>query len=794
MGVSDAQAMRFLAFTVSVWMGLLALGGSRAAVAVEPSTTQVEFFEKHVRPILVARCLECHGADKGEGGLRIVSRQSLLLGGDSGPAISPQRPDESLLLNAVGYLNEIKMPPSGKLPASEIESLQQWVADGAAWPETTASPPPSNPNDGFAVTPQQREWWAFQPVRKTALPEVDDKLWPGGAIDQFLLAAMEANEMAPSPEADRMVWLRRVTFDLTGLPPAPEEMQAFLSDRSPNAHAHVVDRLLASPAYGEKWARRWLDVVRYADYHDGDPQARDRACEPMEAWRYRDWVVRSFNADLPFDRFVVHQIAGDLLPSPEGLDFYADGLVATTFLSNGAWDRGDADKEKMVSDMVDDQIDTIGKAFLGLTLGCARCHDHKFDPISQADYYGLAGIFYSTRILKELGAKGGNYTLNRVPLAPAAYVQRRNEMVALLEQVNARLAELDKESPARPADDQERIRLVSERDQLESKMPPEPAYAEAASEGGVPGGLFPGIQDVPLHIRGSYTRLGEVVPRRLPVMFAGANQPPIVSGSGRLELANWIASESQPLTSRVIVNRLWQGHFSAGLAPTANNLGLSSQPPIHRELLDYLASELPARGWSLKDLHRKVVLSSAYRQAGLSDPSKSERDPENRRLSWFPSRRLDAEEIRDAMLFVSGQLDRSLGGPALPNLETSRRSLYVQTARWDKGTFASLFDAANPDASDEKRQVSTAAPQSLFLLNNSFTQLQASRFARRLAGEAGHSDEAVIAHTFRLAFCRPASGEELAIALSTVVEAEGEDRWRELAHFVLCANEFVYVD
>ena len=275
-------------------------------------------------------------------------------------------------------------------------------------------------------------------------------------------------------------------------------------------------------AYGQRWARHWLDVVRYADFHDGDPKARTASCEPLQAWRYRDWVVASFNRDLPFDKFIVHQLAGDTLPSPDGQDFYADGLVASTFLTNGSWDRGDADKEKMVSDMVDDNIDTVGKAFMGLTLGCARCHDHKFDPLLQTDYYALAGIFYSTHLLKDIGTKGGEYTVNRVPLASKASIAKREQQVKQLAELNAKLAGTDKkQTPKSPPDSPDRTALVKERDKLQSELLPEPPVAEAAQEGGTAGGLFPKIQDVPLHIRGSYTRLGIVIPGRMPVLFAG---------------------------------------------------------------------------------------------------------------------------------------------------------------------------------------------------------------------------------------------------------------------------------
>jgi hypothetical protein len=764
--------------------------------AVEPAALADDFFERDVRPLLVERCLPCHGGQKVRGGLKLTARAAVLKGGDSGPALVPGKPEDSLLVKAVEYGGDLRMPPTGKLPASEIARLRRWVQEGAPWPE-----PPQvaqAPGAAFQVTDEQRRWWAYQPVRVVPPPDVKDRTWARTEMDHFILAELEKHGLAPAAPASRQTLIRRATFDLTGLPPTPEEVDAFVTDSpGPDAFARVVDRLLASPAYGQRWGRHWLDVVRYADYHDGNAKARDLNCEPLNAWRYRDWVVSAFNRDLPFDQFLVHQIAGDLLPGPDGQDYYADGLVATTFLTNGCWDRGDSDKEKMVSDMVDDQIDTVGKAFLGLTLGCARCHNHKFDPVAQTDYYGLAGIFYSTRILKELGAKGGNYTLQRIPLAPRAVVARRDGQLKQLSTIKAKLAELDKKTPKPDAADPERVALVQERDRLQAELLPEPPLAEAAQEGGTPGGLFPGIQDVPLHIRGSYTKLGPVVPRHLPEFFAGTGQPKITAGSGRRELAAWVASPDNPLTARVIVNRVWQGHFGAGIVRTPNNFGKLSEPPSHPALLDWLAAGLVADGWSLKRLHRRIMLSAAYQQGGVVSRDLLARDPENRWLGRFAPRRLEAEAIHDAMLACAGQLDPAAGGPAAADLGTSRRSLYVQTARWDRSSFAMLFDAANPDASVEQRHVSTVAPQALFLLNHDFTLSQAKHLAERLAREVPADDTARIQRAFRLLFARPAGADEVAVARQ-VLASSGKDgpaaAWRDLAHVLLCSNEFVYPD
>ncbi|MFN7769546.1 MAG: PSD1 and planctomycete cytochrome C domain-containing protein [Planctomycetaceae bacterium] len=952
------------------------------SLAQEISPADLEFFEKQVRPVLAEHCLECHGGKKQQGGFSLANRELLLKGGDSGVALVAGKPEESPLLTALAYTGDLKMPPSGKLPESKIEALRQWIAKGAPWPANSplvGDPPSDSPRP---YTEKQTTWWAFQNVRDPALPEVRQSTWPRNAIDRFVLAKLEAEGLGPAPEANRSTWIRRVTFDLTGLPPTPEAVAAFVADESPQARERVVDRLLDSPAFGERWARHWLDVVRYADYHDFNPALRTASCEITEAWRYRDWVVSAFNRDLPFDQFIAHQIAGDVLPSPDEGEIYPDGLVATTFLSNGVWDRGDADKEKIVSDMVDDNIGVIGKAFLGLTLDCARCHDHKFDPISQADYYALAGIFYSSHILKELGEKGGEYTVNRVPLVGPTRLAERAGREQQLATLNVRLATLDREhrrqqlraggqplgttrftseagamhtladdhslsvsgplmkdrytleavvpagvevrflrleslpsaglpaggagraddgnfvltrisatiapasegaaalpvkftaaqadfeqdkfpaasalddnpaggwavSPhvaephlalfeiaaetplaagarltvvlehqhaekhtlghfrlsvtgpvtvAPPPETPERTELLANKNTLQGHLAEPLPLAMATTEGGTPGGLFPGIQDVPIHLRGSYTKLGAVVPRRFPRFLAGEDQPAISQGSGRRELAHWVASAHNPLTARVIVNRIWTGHFGEGLVRTPNNFGLLSEPPSHPELLDWLASRLVEEGWSLKKLHWRIVLSATYRQSGQVSREVFDRDPENRGLGRFTPRRLEAEAIRDAILSVNGRLDPTPGGPAGDDFTIRRRSLYVQTARWQRDSYAMLFDAANPDSSTEKRITSTVAPQALLLLNHAWVYEQARFLAERVVDAAPDDIPTRITWLYQRLFARPPQPEETAIAREVVAAGDASiphAGWIDLAHLLLCSNEFIYVD
>jgi hypothetical protein len=965
-----------------VLMATWCLSETASVRADDFSQQQLEIFEKRIRPLLVEHCLQCHGPEKQEGGFNLVTRESLIKGGDSGSALVAGKPNESLLIEAVEYLSEPKMPPSGKLSAEKIEHLRWWVESGAAWPKDSQLSEGAAIAHSFRITEQQKQWWAFQPCGDVRPPEVRAAEWPRNDLDRFVLAKLEKAGVAPATAADRGAWLRRATFDLTGLPPTPEEVAAFLSDTSDRAFEKVVERLLDSPAYGQRWARHWLDVVRYADYHDFNPGARVASCEITEAWRYRDWVVSALNRDLPFDQFIVHQIAGDRLPNPTGEEIYPDGLVATTFLSNGVWDRGDADKEKIVSDMVDDNIGVIGRAFLGLTLDCARCHDHKFDPVSTEDYYGLAGMFYSSHILKELGAKGGEYNVNRVPLIGPTALAKRAEQEKRLGEVVASLAELDRQHrfqeltaggrplvptafqseagamgmiaddgsvavsgklakdkyvvemvvpegvkarylrlealpdeslPARgpgrasdgnfvvskfsatfippnsqdeptvikfvsaqadfeqanfaaksaldddlkdgwavspqigtahvavfeaasesaipvgsrlrvtieqqhsdqhalgkfrlsiaesltmspPTETPQRQELIATKDALQRELAVPVPLAMAVTEGGTAGGLFPGIQDVPIHIRGSYAKLGPVVRRRLPRFFAGENQPPITQGSGRRELAAWVAAPDNPLTARVIVNRVWHWHFGEGLVRTPSNFGMLSEAPSHPELLDWLANRFIEDGWSLKKLHRRIMLSATYRQSSRVSRETFDKDPENRLVGRFTPRRLEAEAIRDAILAVSGPLDLTPGGPAGDDFTIRRRSLYVQTARWQRDSYANLFDAANPDSSTEKRVTSTVAPQALLLLNHPWMQDQARHFAERIVREVPEGDAARIERGYQLLFGRKPMDAELTVAQTILQGADpavANAGWVDLAHVLLCSNEFIYID
>jgi hypothetical protein len=1095
------------------WTTLLLLiayaGGVRAD---SPDRAGNEFFEKQVRPLLVEQCFQCHSdaKKKPKGSLRLDSRAAVLKGGDSGPAAVAGKPDESLLIKAIHYNTDgLKMPKNGKLRDADIAVLTRWVDMGLPWPAAGDEKPIATTKK-FEITEDQRKFWSFQPVKVVLPPAVKDGQWAKSEIDRYLLPAMEAQDVKPSPLTDKRTLLRRVTFDLTGLPPTPAEIDAFLKDESPGAFAKVVDRLLASPRYGERWGRHWLDVVRYADSRDA--RGIGGPADIGEAYRYRDWVVNAFNKDLPYNDFIIHQIAGDLLPGPEPGEVNLDGLAATGLLSLGEWGTGDADKDKMMTDIVADQIDVVSRSFLGLTVACARCHNHKFDPISHEDYYGLAGIFFSTHILPDPGKKTDGSPMLRTPFLSKAELAKRNEYtnhVALLEkqikQISAeRRAALAKEllpqtakylvaaweyenqpadqakllldefaakrglhvfalrqwidylgtgdyrlmtkpirevagrkgvqawkgdpdcpsitvntndreeailtfklpaksvcvhpgptngvviawqSPingtvrisgkltdadpaggdgiawiidhrqgggrrelasgdfpnggaqemakgknaerlngvdvkvgdriellvlpkenyicdttavdlviasadgsaswdltrdliddplqANPHADRQgnksvwhfldmansnrarqanadpalaawqkvaaqgkpdeiqhaaeefqrafsnadatspfwinrsedesilpetaRASLAKLRGELESlkktPLPPMPLVL-AAQEGGVPQSVYEGVHDARIQIRGSYLRLGEVVPRRFPVILAGEQQSPIAKGSGRMELAHWIARPEHPLTARVMVNRIWEYHFGQGIVRTPSNFGKQGESPTNPELLDFLADRFVKSGWSIKQMHREILLTAAYQQSSEPSAETLKRDSDNRLFSRMNRKRLEAEAIRDNLLVVSDRLELKMGGPSTRDLASPRRTLYVMTVRSDKSGFGPLFDAADPESSVDRRTISTVAPQALFLLNDPFVVAQTKAVAKRLLEEKAADAGERITNAYVLLYGRLPTAEERAIGerfLSASAD-KIEESWQAYCQVLLCANEFIYVD
>jgi hypothetical protein len=716
------------------------------AGAAEPAPNGDDFFEKEVRPLLVERCLQCHGDNKTKGDLKLTSREALLKGGDRGSAVAPGKPDASLIVQAVRFKDKPKMPPTGKLDEREIQVLTRWVEMGAPWPKTAVL---AAPVGEFRITDEQRKFWSFQPVKAAEPPSVKDAAWNGSPIDRFLQAKREALGLIPVGMADKRVLIRRVTFDLTGLPPTPEEIDAFLADDSPRAFEKVVDRLLASPAYGERWGRHWLDVAHYAD------TAGETADFPVpQAYRYRNYVIDSFNADKPYDQFVREQIAGDVLAGPP--DKAGERLIATGFLAGAR--RFGFDPQNYHHLTIEDTIDTTGKAILGLTVACARCHDHKFDPISQADYYAFYGIFDSTKY---------------------------------------------------PFPGSEEHKAPSDFPKL-----PDGQAVYAVGEG-TP-------HNSHIHKRGDPKTLGPEAPRRFLQILGGQIVPADGKGSGRLQLAEWLSSPKNPLTARVMVNRIWQHHFGEGLVRTPNNFGKQGRAPTHPELLDYLADRFVAGGWSVKVMHKMILLSRTYQLSSTEDAGDRALDPGDENLWRFDRRRLDAEAIRDSLLVVSGALDRTISGshpfppantwnftqhaPFQAVYETNHRSIYLMTQRQCRQPFLALFDGADANASTAERSTTTVPTQALYFLNDPFVHDQADRFAARLLG-AKADDGARIDLAHRIAYGRPATMGEMHAAEAFLrkyvqglkeagvpAEKQAAAAWASYARVLFAANEFIYVD
>jgi hypothetical protein len=783
---------------------------SEGSAADPESPAANDFFETEIRPLLVQRCHKCHGEQKPKSGLRLTSRAALLKGGDTGPAAVPGKPEESLLIRAVRQDGDLKMPPNEKLTQAQIDKLTRWVQRGLTWPETPPDKSILAVRQGpqYPISAEQRRFWSFQPVSVTAPPPVRDAAWCRSALDHFILAALEARGLRPAQPADKLTLLRRATFDLTGLPPTPAEVEAFLADGAPDAFAKVVDRLLNSSHYGERWARHWLDVVRYSDSHDARiVTGPGDIMDITEAYRYRDWVVEALNRDLPYDQFILHQIAGDLIPPNEPGGVNIPGIIATGMLAIGNWGGGDADKEKLLTDIADDQVDVVSRAFLGLTVACARCHDHKFDPIPTEDYYSLAGIFFSSHILQDPGPKTNGPPMLRIPLVPKAEFERRRPLEARVAALQKQIKQAGSDQMAALANsllprtigtfvaawqlDRHHFRLIElqgELDRLKQSLPPIP-YANGTQEGGCPQSPQAGVHDVRVHIRGRYDRLGKLVPRRFPRILAGENQTPITQGSGRMELARWIASPANPLTARVMVNRIWQHHFGEGIVRTPGNMGQLGARPTHPKLLDFLAHRFIQSGWSIKAMHRAIMLSAAYQQGSAAAPETLKADPENRLFGRMNCRRLEAEEVRDALLAVAGRLDPALGGRASQDFMRPRRTLYLMTIRSDRSTFRELFDAADSTTIIDKRGESTVAPQALFLLNHPFTLEQAKAVAERVRQKASRDSQEIIQRLYVLLYGRMPVAREEEIGRAAVRQG-----WEAYCQVLLCANEFIMVD
>ena len=953
-------------------LGFLPVAAPPAMADDDPAA--VEFFEAKVRPLLVNRCQSCHGGGKAKGGLRLETRAEAMTGGETGPAIVPGRPDESLLVEAIQYGDDLRMPPKSKLPPEEIATITRWVEQGAPWPVGRATS-----SSGAARPFNLREragHWSLRPVKDPAPPEVKDQAWPLNPVDRFLLAKLEAKGLRPAGEADRRTLIRRVTFDLIGLPPRPEEVEAFANDASPDAYEMLVERLLASPHHGERWGRHWLDLVRFSETsgHEFDYDI------PL-AYRYRDYVIRAFNADIPYDQFVVEHLAGDLLPEPrrDPATGTNESILGTGFFRLLEGVHSPVDLREDGATRIDNQIDVMGKAFLGLTIACARCHDHKFDAITTGDYYALNGILASSRhtlafldppgkiapklagmaeirrqvasryqgpapadrpgdagtpdiVFEDFGGPaydGWSVTgdaFGKGPTRPGQW-RIRGEKVEALEPgvahsgaISDRLRgvlrsktftlarpylhylasgkggrinlvvdgfekirspiygdlvhdinhetphwntmdvaqwaghlayiEIDDGAtvdftggtafvrdgggyiavdeirfsdgqtptvPARsapdsfgPPDQLDELRpLLARYREIEATLP-EPTLGQALIDG-------TGI-DSKVHIRGSTKTLGEVAPRRFLEVFVDGSPDPTLEGSGRLELARRVVEPTNPLTARVLVNRLWHHHFGRGVVPSVDDFGAMGREPTHPELLDYLAGRFVASGWSIKAMHRLIVNSRAYRMSSRPTPEADRLDPSNELWHRRDVRRLEAEAIRDAILAVSGRLDPTLFGPPVPPHLTSfmegrgrpkhsgpldgdgRRSLYINARRNFLTPMLLAFDYPTPSSTMGRRNVSNVPAQALTLMNDPFLVEQAKVWADRVRRDPGVTPSQTVETMYREAFGRPPSEDERAAALGFLDEqaraygkADNPRAWADFAHVLFNVKEFVAI-
>jgi Protein of unknown function (DUF1549)/Protein of unknown function (DUF1553)/Planctomycete cytochrome C len=799
---SNGMRLRLILFV----MGTVSSVAAHCVAGAGPAA--IDRFEKKVRPLLAGRCWQCHGPEKQKGGLRLDTAEAVGVGGDSGPVVLPGKPRESRLIEAIGYAGELKMPPKGKLSDAEIAELTEWVRAGAVWPATGTSAPSQATQHavgGPLFTNEQKAFWAFQPPCDPVPPSVKATDWPTSPIDRFILDALEKKGLAPAPSTDKRTLIRRATFDLTGLPPTFDEVDAFLSDESPEAFATVVDRLLASPHYGERWGRHWLDLARYADSN-----GMDENVAYANAYRYRDYVIRAFNADKPYDQFVTEQIAGDQITPAVLESINYDRLTATGFLVVGPKMLAEDDPMKMEMDIIDEQVDTVGRVFMGLTLGCARCHDHKFDPIPTADYYALAGIFKSTKTMQNHKVVA---MWNERALATE---EGRARLEAHKKEVARREAEIKKLAGKQDANSQKDLSRL--RDALAELRKQAPPIAE------VMGVEDQAITNLRIHVRGNHLTLGEEVPRRFPRILAGENQPPLESSrSGRLELAEWLTRPDHALTARVMVNRLWLWHFGDGLVDSPDNLGRLGEKPVNLELLDWLSRRFIASGWSIKAMQRLIMLSSTYKMNSRFDAHAAQADPENR-LHWRTSRRrLDAESIRDAILAVSGELDTTMSGTLLtershdyvkPTTRTggkvyavSRRSVYLPVIRSGLYDVFQAFDFADPSASNGKRIPTTVAPQALFMMNDRVVLNGSAAMAGHLLARPGLDNAGRIRQAYLAAYGRPPIDKEIARAsdylqrFAVILESQGvapEARplraWQALCQAIIAASEFIYLN
>jgi mono/diheme cytochrome c family protein len=940
-----------------------AVNAPAATAAALPAKMDADFFENKVRPILANSCYDCHD-ETAKGGLRVDSKAAFEKGGKDGPVVVPGDPDKSLLIRAVEQTGELKMPKGGKLKPEEVATLVEWVKAGAKWPANVAAPITSTTASSGVITEKQREFWSFQPLKTVAPPAIEDlryEHWAQTPIDRFILAGLHKAGLQPAEAADRTTLIRRATYDLNGLPPSNDEVQAFVSDKSPHAWEKVVDRLLASPRYGERWGRHWLDVARYAEDDVRGLDPKGRGYMPFKgAYRYRDWVIKAFNDNLPFDRFTIMQMAGDKLPfkSP---DERHDNLTATTYLGAGPWVWDQAEPIQGRADERNERVDAVTRGMLGLTVGCARCHNHKYDPIAQTDYYKIVSIFanstykeypvasaaataaydkknledarlhaelrdYTSDLSKQLSgalaiqisdyltaawnvlgkpkktveevssskkldpevlqrwvdylpkehtypflndwkamtaspesteadAKVLGDAFQKLVLrvhAAQAEIADQNDVIKAKNNVpkhrllDAKPSEFDTfdqfcpgcelELKALPADEAilyQELFIALSGDQEERFKPgvlvfmgwgltrrvgPQfQAYIEsqqkqiAALDKELKDTPYPyvngmddkpKIEDIKLNVRGNPHSMGPAVQRGFITVLSPPDKQPYSDGSGRLQFATDIANH--PLAARVIVNRIWDWHFGTGIVNTPDNFGVMGDKPLNPDLLEYLASEFVSHGRSIKWLQREIMLSAVYRTSTEESPEAHDKDGGNRLYSHFNRQRLDAEELRDGMLFAAGDLDlKEIGGQSKDfTPENLRRTVYCKVSRYRLNNYLMVFDFPNPSFTAEQRFSSNVPLQQLYFMNNPFVYKQASVLAERVHSEP--TDEARIGKAYEYLFQRKPTADELQLGLKFLsttpekpgytVDGEPITAWDEYVRALLSSNEFQFVN
>lgn len=777
-------------FAISLFANLGGISFVAADEPAPPTAGQLEFFEKKVRPLLVDKCYRCHSAkaeEKGKlkAGLHLDSLSGLLKGGDSGSALTPGDPEKSFLVEAVNYRNEdMEMPPKGKLTDAQIKVITDWVQMGAPWPgaKEAAKIASTDPKQAYDWDRFRREHWSFKPMIKIEPPGVQDASWPRSPIDHFTLSKLEAAGLQPNDPTEKLTLIRRAYLDLIGLPPTPEQVEAFLNDSGPEAFAKVVDGLLASEHYGERWGRHWLDVARYSDGLGGFGD--DRALP--DAWRYRDWVVNALNSDMPYDEFVARQIAGDVLkkdPDPIATGFF---VVGPSYTSDGGDPEARAQAE---AETLSDRVDTFSRAFLGLTAACARCHDHKFDPITTQDYYAIAGIFKNSR--------NGEH-----PLVPQAVVdaftkgqeaiKNQNDAINRFLDDETKRLKVERKDVEKTLEEGPKKKVVEMRAELERLKKIAPNKYEIAHVL-----QDSGKNDMHVALRGDLRKKGELVPRRFIQILAGETPPVYTFGSGRRELANSVTAPDNPLTARVIVNRVWAWHFGKALVRTPSNFGILGEKPTHPQLLDWLATDFVEHGWSLKRLHRQIMLTSTWQMSSRFHQEKFAIDGDNKLLWRMNPRRLEAEVWRDSLLAVTGELDHTIGGkPDLEILQSKRRTLYATISRtgdkFESDAFLRLFDFPAAVSTSATRPTSTVPQQYLFMLNSLFMTERAKTLGNHFHGLQEPQQDR-IKKAYQQLYSRSPDPAETELGTQWLGKNPTPETWHQYAQVLLSAHELIQI-